>query len=109
MVLNADDGQILDVNPCFVELCKCSRDEVIGKQIWETGLFDLTPELRDLLSESQQRETVRYDAIRLNARDGKRIETEMICNRYASRHLKPGESISRRYRHCAPRSAFQTS
>jgi two-component system CheB/CheR fusion protein len=70
LVLNADDGQILDVNPCFVELCKCSRDEVIGKQIWETGLFDLTPELRDLLSESQQRETVRYDGIRLNARDG---------------------------------------
>jgi two-component system CheB/CheR fusion protein len=83
LVLNADDGQILDVNPFFVDLCKCTRDELMGKQIWETGLFDLTPEMRDLLSESQQRETVRYDGIRLNARDGKRIETEMICNRYA--------------------------
>jgi PAS domain S-box-containing protein len=80
--LDGDSGDILDANPFFVEMCSCSRTELIGKKLWETGLFEANTRLRDLVTETRRTEAVRFDAIGIYARDGKHFEIEMVCNRY---------------------------
>ena len=37
LVLEAQRLEVIDVNPHFLELCLCSRTDLIGKKLWETG------------------------------------------------------------------------
>ena len=39
LILNADTLRITDVNPFMTELLSYSRDEFLGKELWEIGLF----------------------------------------------------------------------
>jgi two-component system CheB/CheR fusion protein len=79
--LDGDSGEILDMNPFFLQLCHCSRETLIGKKLWETGLFESHARLRDLVNESLRREIVRFESLGIRARDGKHFEVEMVCNR----------------------------
>ncbi len=38
--LDGDSGDILGVNQFFLQLSNCSRSELTGKKLWETGLFE---------------------------------------------------------------------
>lgn len=89
LVLEAQNLEIIDVNPYFLELCICPRTDLVGKKLWEIGLFDLTEKLRDMMAELRNREVVRFEDVRLAARDGKRIEAEMVATRY----LVAGEEV----------------
>ena len=80
--LDGDSGDILDANPYFLELSNCARTDLIGKKLWETGLFDNGVRLRDLVAETLRKDAVRFEAVMLRGRDGTRFETEMVCNRY---------------------------
>ena len=80
--LDGDSGDILDVNPYFTQLANCTRTELIGKKLWETGVFEKNLRLRDLVTETRRREAVRLDSVSVIGRDGRRFETEMVCNRY---------------------------
>jgi PAS domain S-box-containing protein len=39
LILNAETGAITDVNPFLINLLKYSREEFIGKKLWEVGAF----------------------------------------------------------------------
>src|ERR1044071_4494456 len=39
LILDADTVKITDVNPFMVELLDYSRDEFLGKELWEIGLL----------------------------------------------------------------------
>ena len=80
--LDGDSGDILDVNPYFIEMCNCSRSELVGKKMWETGIFEVNPRLRDLVTLTRRKDAVRFDSVGILGRDGRRFETEMVCNRY---------------------------
>ncbi len=80
--LDGDSGDILDVNPFFLQLTKCERAQLIGKKLLETGVFDDDPRLRDIRGETWRKDTVRFDAVTLRCRDGRRFHVELICNRY---------------------------
>jgi two-component system CheB/CheR fusion protein len=80
--LDGDSGDILDVNPYFTQLASCTRSDLVGKKLWETGVFEMNPRLGDLVTETRRREAVRLDSVSVIGRDGRRFETEMICNRY---------------------------
>jgi two-component system CheB/CheR fusion protein len=83
VVLEAPRLEILDVNPHFLELCMCSRSDVVGKKLWDAGLFEVTERLRQIIVELQTKEVVRFDDIQLVARDGKHLDTEMVAARYS--------------------------
>ncbi len=82
LVLDARSLEILDANPHFLEMCICPRTDVIGKRLWEAGLFELTGRLRDMMTELRNKEVVRVENIGVVARDGKRLDAEMIATRY---------------------------
>ncbi len=82
LVLEAASLEIIDVNPHFLDLCICPRADLIGKKLWETGVFELTQQFRETLAELRSKEIVRLDNVRLAARDGRRMDAEMVAIRY---------------------------
>ncbi len=82
LVLEAQSLEVIDVNPHFLELCLCSGTDLIGKTLWETGLFKLTEKLRGIIAQLRSNEVVRFEDVRLVARDGKLVDTEMVATRY---------------------------
>lgn len=83
LVLDADTGEIIDVNPHFLQMCLCSRTDVMAKQLWETGLFSLTGQIREIVERTRAEEIVRFENVCLEAKDGKRFDADMVANRYS--------------------------
>lgn len=82
LILDAETGMIVDVNPFLVELLGYSHGEFLGKKVWELGL------LKDLFTnqvkftELQHKEYVRYENLPLETAQGGRIEVEFVSNVY---------------------------
>ena len=53
LILDAETGKIMDVNPFLVEMLGCSKEQFIEKAIWEIGLFKDIVANQDKFSELQ--------------------------------------------------------
>ena len=88
IILDAETGMILDVNPFLIKLLGFSPEEFREKKIWELGFFkDIVANEAKFL-ELQQKEYVHYDSLPLETADGRRIEVEFVSYVYQVNHLK---------------------
>jgi len=82
LILNADNGRIDDVNPFLTDMLGYSREQLLGKTVWDIVPFKdveaAKAEFRDLQRESY----VRYDDIPLETKDGRSINVEFVSNIY---------------------------
>jgi two-component system, cell cycle sensor histidine kinase and response regulator CckA len=82
LIVDAATRHIIDANPFLTDLLGYRRDELVGKELWEIGLF------RDAISNKEAFRTVkdlgyiRYDNKPLLAKDGHQIEVEFVSNAY---------------------------
>jgi PAS domain S-box-containing protein len=82
LILDADSGQIVDANPFLTNLLGYSREELIGKELWEIGLFNDIAAARDSFEELRDKGYVRYDDLPLETRGGAVIAVEFVSNVY---------------------------
>ncbi len=82
LILDAETGKIVDVNPFLIDLLGYSKKEFIEKSIWEIGAFQDIIENKDKFLELQQSEYVRYEDLPLETSDGRRIHVEFVSNVY---------------------------
>jgi len=82
LILNADTGKITDVNPFMVELLGYSRDEFLGKELWEIGLFKDKEASQAAFLELQEKGYIRYEGLPLETKEGARCEVEFVSNVY---------------------------
>ena len=82
VVLNATTGIIEDVNPFLTNLLGYTKDELLGKEIWELGSFKQLIANQKKFEELQLTEYVRYEDLPLVASDGRRIDVEFVSNVY---------------------------
>ena len=82
LILDAETGKIVDVNPFLIDLLGYSKEEFIEKSIWEIGAFHNIIENKDKLLELQQNEYVRYEDLPLETSDGSKIYVEFVSNIY---------------------------
>jgi len=82
LILDAETGKIVDVNPFLVGMLGYSKEQFIEKAIWEIGFFKDIVANQDKFSELQQREFVRYENLPLETADGRKINVEFISNVY---------------------------
>jgi len=82
IVLESPSGIVIDVNPFFLELSRYSRAEVVGKPFWEIAPFLNVEEGRQLVSETIERGTARYDSVTLRMRDSREVVVEIVANSY---------------------------
>jgi PAS domain S-box-containing protein len=83
LILDADTGQIIEVNPFLVEILGYSRDELMAKKLWEIGLVADFVASKTNISTLQQNEFIRYENLPLMTKDGRQIDVEFISNVYA--------------------------
>jgi PAS domain S-box-containing protein len=82
LILDADTGKVIDANPFMTTLLGYSRDEFLGKELWEIGLFRDINESRAVYRELQGKGYVRYEHLPLESRSGQKVEVEFVSNVY---------------------------
>jgi PAS domain S-box-containing protein len=82
LILNAETGKIIDVNPFLGDLLGYSKEELIGKEIWEIGFFKDIAANKEKFHELQKEKYVRYDDLPLETTNGRKINVEFVSNVY---------------------------
>jgi len=82
LILNADTGQIDDVNPFLTNLLGYTREQLLGNKLWEIGPFKDTKASKAEFRELQREAYVRYDDLPLETRGGQSINVEFVSNVY---------------------------
>ncbi|MFA4848840.1 MAG: PAS domain S-box protein [Methanoregula sp.] len=82
LILDADSGQIVDVNPFLINMLGFSREQFLGKKLWEIGLFKDIVANKDNFEELQRQEYIRYEDKPLETSDGRKIAVEFVSNVY---------------------------
>jgi hypothetical protein len=82
LILNADTGMIIDVNPFMIEKLGYTHEVLLGKTIWDLGLFKDIVDNQEIFLKLQQNGYVRYDNLPLKTAEGNEIDVEFISNVY---------------------------
>ena len=82
LVIDADTGKVIDVNPYLVELLGESKKQFIEKEIWSIGVFKkLIPSI-DAFKKMVQEEFIHYDDLEIITANKKTIVLELIGDTY---------------------------
>jgi PAS domain S-box-containing protein len=82
LILDAQTGEVVDVNPLMVELLGYSHETFLGKAIWEIGLFKDVVASKETFFELQRKGYIRYEDLPLETKDGRKIDVEIVSNVY---------------------------
>ncbi len=88
LILDAETGKIMNVNPFLIKMLGYSQEQFIEKAIWEIGLFKDIAANRENFLELQKKEYIRYEDLPLETADGRQIEVEFISNVYSVENHK---------------------
>ena len=88
LILDADTGNVIDVNPFLTAMLGYSRDEFLGKKLWELGAFKDIETSKNAYLELQSRGYIRYDNLPLQTNDGRNVAVEFVSNVYLVDHTK---------------------
>ncbi|MBU1208514.1 MAG: sigma 54-interacting transcriptional regulator [Proteobacteria bacterium] len=88
LILDAETGQISDVNPFLIEMLGYSHEEFLGKKLWEIGAFKDMEASKAAFWELQNKGYVRYDDLPLETKEGRPIAVEFVSNVYLVNHHK---------------------
>ena len=82
LILDADNGKIIDVNPFLLDLLDYPFESIIGLQLWEIGLFEDIAANQAAFAKLQTDEYIRYENHPLRTKSGKQIQVEFVSNVY---------------------------
>jgi PAS domain S-box-containing protein len=82
LILDAETGKIVDVNPFLIDLLGYSKELFIEKEIWEIGFFRDIAANKEKFLELKQNEYVRYEDLPLETNTGRKINVEFVSNVY---------------------------
>ena len=88
LILDADSGEIRDVNPFLTELLGFSHTELLGRKLWEIGPLKDALLSKVSFGELQSENHIRYEHLPLETRDGRQIAVEFISGVYLVNHQK---------------------
>ncbi|MBA4416905.1 MAG: hypothetical protein C0392_03185 [Syntrophus sp. (in: bacteria)] len=88
LILDADSGQILDVNPFLIEMLGYSKEDLLGKKLWEIGAIRDKEASRIAFGELQSKGYVRYEDLPLETIAGQPVSVEFVSNIYFVNHTK---------------------
>jgi PAS domain S-box-containing protein len=82
LIVNAETGQIDEVNPFLLDLFGFAREEYLGKRLWEVAAFKDSEASKHAFLALQNKGYIRYDNIPLHASDGRSVDVEFVSNVY---------------------------
>jgi PAS domain S-box-containing protein len=82
IILNADNGVIVDVNPYLINMLGYSKEQFLSKHIWDIGTKENVIISKQMYKELQDKEYVRYEDLPLETSTGDLVHVEFVCNVY---------------------------
>lgn len=82
LLLHAKTGRVTDVNQFLFNLLGYTREEVVGKRLWELGCLQDVAASKAAFKELQRTGYARYDHLPLETKDGRKTEVEFVSNVY---------------------------
>jgi len=86
LILESSTGKITDANPFISELLGYPPDELLGKELWQIGLFQDIQSSRAAFRQLQEQGYIRYHNLPLVTKAGRRVEVEFVSNVYSVNH-----------------------
>lgn len=86
LILDARTGAVTDANPFVANLLKYSREELVGKQLWELGVFKDKQAALTAFKELQDKGYIRYEHLPLETKYGTPVDVEFVSNVYEVDH-----------------------
>jgi two-component system, cell cycle sensor histidine kinase and response regulator CckA len=88
LILDIKTGLITDVNPFLIKLLDYTREEFVGKALWDIGLFKDIESSKSAFLELKDKHYVRYEDLPLETKDGRSINVEFVSNVYGVKNKK---------------------
>ncbi len=82
LILNAETSGIDEVNPFLLNMLGYSKQDLIGKKLWEIGFFTDEKASRKAFEVLQDKGYVRYEDLPLKTKNGQARQVEFVSNRY---------------------------
>jgi len=82
LILDAQTGAIIDVNPFLIKMLGYSRAEFVEKKLWEMGAFKDIEASQEAFEALQKNEYIRYEDLPLRAKNGRLVDVEFVSNVY---------------------------
>jgi len=82
LILDVVSRKIVDANPFIKMLLGYTHSELLGKELWEIGLFDDIVATQEAFRELTETGYIRYEHLPLVTRGGARVEVEFVSNVY---------------------------
>jgi diguanylate cyclase (GGDEF)-like protein/PAS domain S-box-containing protein len=89
VLVEADTGHIIDVNPSFLAMAGHARDELMGSKLWQIEPFQNTDAIQVIFKELRNQDYIYYDDLPLDSKMGSRIPVEIV----GSSHSIAGRKI----------------
>ena len=84
LIFDAESEILQDVNPFFLEMTGCTREELVGRRYAEIDILQTSYPEVSLVSEARERSISRRSYMPLMTRRFNRIQVEMIASSYVS-------------------------
>jgi len=88
LILDFKTGKIVDANPFIINLIDYPLNEVLGKELWEIGLFSHKKQSKQAFSELKKNNYIRFDDMPILRKNGKITEVEFVSNVYLVNQTK---------------------
>jgi PAS domain S-box-containing protein len=82
LILDANTGKIIDVNPFLLDLLDYPFESMIGLRLWEIGQFKDIAANQAAFETLQTNEYIRYENLPLRTKIGREIQVEFVSNVY---------------------------
>ena len=82
LILDYKSGKVVDANPFIAHLLGFSKDEIVGKELWEIGFIQDKELARKAYLQLQSKNYIRYSDIPLQHKSGKLIAVEFLSYVY---------------------------
>ncbi|MFH1027893.1 MAG: PAS domain S-box protein [Pseudomonadota bacterium] len=82
LILDAETGMVVDVNPFLLQLLGYTYEALCGQYIWDLGVFKDIAASKDAFKTLQDNEYIRYEDLPLETREGQPIAVEFVSNVY---------------------------
>lgn len=78
VLVEADSGDIIDINPSFLAMAGYTRDELMGSKLWQVDPFQNTDAIQVIFKELRNQDHIYYDDLPLETKKGRRIPVEIV-------------------------------
>ena len=82
LILDFENGNIVDANPFILKLIGFPLEEMVGKKLWEIGLFSNKEESELAFIELKKNGYIRFEDMPIQRPNGQITEVEFISNVY---------------------------